>query len=119
MAETLANLESKIYGACQIVDLYHAREHYWAVAKACLKNKEEQKQWAEERRLELNKGDLERVIKAIEAVSTLPGYDRELCEREIGYFGKNRERMRYADFKKPSGGLIMTTINLSHIQTKR
>jgi len=92
--------DEQFYGACQIVDLYHAREHYWAVAKACFKSKEEQKQWAEERRLELNKGDVELVIKAIEALSTLPGYDRELCEREIGYFGKNRERMRYADFKK-------------------
>jgi len=30
----------------------------------------------------------------------LPGYNREICEREIGYFDKNKERMRYADFKK-------------------
>ena len=30
----------------------------------------------------------------------MPGYDKELCEREIGYFEKNKERMRYADFKK-------------------
>jgi len=92
--------DEQFHGACQIVDLYHAREHYWAVAKACFKNKEKQNQWAEERRIELNNGDVEMVIKAIEALSVLPGYDREQCEREIGYFKKNKERMRYADFKK-------------------
>lgn len=43
---------------------------------------------------------MEEVIKAIEALGTLPGYDKEICEREIGYFEKNKERMRYADFKK-------------------
>lgn len=92
--------DEQFHGACQIVDLYHAREHYWYVAKACFKNKEEQNQWAEERRLDLNNGDVENVIKAIEALSVLPGCDREQCEREIGYFEKNKERMRYAEFRK-------------------
>lgn len=92
--------DEQFHGACQIVDLYHAREHYWTVAKACFKNKDEQKKWAEERRLELNGSNVEAVIKAIEALVSLSGYDKELCEREIGYFEKNKERMRYADFKK-------------------
>ena len=92
--------DEQFHGACQIVDLYHAREHYWAVARACFKNKEEQNQWAEDRRLELNDGKVESVIKAVEALASQPGYDKELCEREIGYFEKNKERMRYADFKK-------------------
>jgi hypothetical protein len=92
--------DEHFYGACQIVDLYHAREHYWTAARACFKNKDEQNTWAEERRLELNFGNVEAVIKAIEALESVPGYDKELCEREIGYFDKNKERMRYADFKK-------------------
>ena len=92
--------DEQFHGACQIVDLYHAREHYWTVAKACFKNKDEQNKWAEDRRLELNGSNVEYVIKAIEALVVLPGYDKELCEREIGYFEKNKERMRYADFKK-------------------
>ena len=50
--------------------------------------------------MELNFGNVEAVIKAIEALESVPGYDKELCEREIGYFDKNKERMRYADFKK-------------------
>jgi hypothetical protein len=92
--------DEQFHGACQIVDLYHAREHYWTVAKACFKNKDEQNKWAEERRLELNDSNVEAVIKAIEALVSLSGYDKELCEREIGYFEKNKERMRYAGFKK-------------------
>lgn len=92
--------DEQFHGACQIVDLYHAREHYWTVARACFKNKEQQSQWAADRRLELNGGNVEDVIKAIETLASLPGYDKELCEREIGYFAKNKERMRYADFKK-------------------
>jgi hypothetical protein len=92
--------DEQFHGACQIVDLYHAREHYWTVAKACFKNKDEQNKWAEERRLELNGSNVEAVIKAIEALVSLSEYDKELCEREVGYFEKNKERMRYADFKK-------------------
>lgn len=92
--------DEQFHGADQIVDLYHAREHYWTVARACFKNKEEQCTWAEKRRVELNNGNVEQVIAAISALAPLPGYDKELCEREIGYFEKNKERMRYADFKK-------------------
>ena len=92
--------EEQFHGACQIVDLYHAREHYWTIARACFKSKEEQNQWAENRRIELNDGQVEAVITAIEALESHPGYDKELCEREIGYFEKNKERMRYADFRK-------------------
>ena len=92
--------DEQFHGACQIVDLYHAREHYWTVAKACFKNKDEQNKWAEERRLELNDSNVEAVIEAIKALVSLSGYDKELCEREIGYFEKNKDRMRYADFKK-------------------
>jgi hypothetical protein len=92
--------DEQFHGACQIVDLYHAREHYWAVARRCFKSKDEQNKWAEDRRLELNNGNVEGIIKAIEALRSLPDYDKELCEREIGYFEKNKERMRYADFKR-------------------
>lgn len=93
--------EEQFYGATQIVDLYHAREHYWYVAKACFsQNKDKQHQWAEARRQELDEGKVEDVIDAIKKLFPLRGHDRESCEREIGYFEKNRERMRYADFRK-------------------
>jgi hypothetical protein len=93
--------DEHFYGATQVVDLYHARQHYWNVAKACFgQEKEKLHQWTEERRGELNDGKVDGVIEAIKRLSSLPSYDRETCEREIGYFEKNKERMRYADFRR-------------------
>jgi len=88
-------------GAVEIIDLYHAREHYWKAGRACsCLNKEKLHQWAEDRRKELDAGRPEDVVKAIRGLSCLPEYDKEICEREIGYFEKNKERMRYADFRR-------------------
>ena len=93
--------DEQFYGATQIVDLFHAREHYWNVARACFgKNKDMLYQWTEERRKELDDGRPEEVIDAIHRCSSLPGCDQAMCEREIGYFEKNKDRMRYADFRK-------------------
>lgn len=88
-------------GAQQIVDLYHAREHYWKAANACSAlSKEKLHQWAEDRRIELDAGRPEDVIKAIKRLSSLSGSDKEICEREIGYFDRNKERMRYGDYRR-------------------
>jgi len=93
--------DEQFYGATQIVDLFHAREHYWNVAKACFgQNKDKMCQWTEGRRKDLDDGKPEEVIDAINRCSSLPGYDKAICDREIGYFEKNKRRMRYADFRK-------------------
>ena len=93
-------MDEQFYGATQIVDLYHARAHYWNVAKACFgQNKEKLHQWTEKRRSELDDGRVEDVVDAIKLLMSLPGCDKEACEREINYFEKNTERMRYGDFR--------------------
>ncbi len=93
-------VDEQFYGATQIVDLYHAREHYWNVAKACFgQNKEKLHQWTEKRRSELDDGRVEDIVDAIKLLMSLPECDKEACEREINYFEKNTERMRYGDFK--------------------
>jgi len=93
--------DEQFYGATQIIDLYHAREHYWNVAKACFgQDKGKMHQWAEERRRELDNGRPEDVVDAIIRCSLLPGCDKGLCEKEAGYFERNKERMRYADFRE-------------------
>lgn len=92
--------DEHFYGGTQIVDLYHAREHYWSAGKACFGPQREMlHQWAEGRRQELDAGQVEAVIQAMGQLSSLPGYNPEVCEREIGYFEKNKERMRYAEFR--------------------
>jgi hypothetical protein len=53
----------------------------------------------ESRRRELDDGRVEEIIKAIGYISSLPGYNKQLCEREMGYFEKNKNRMRYAEFR--------------------
>ena len=93
--------DEHFYGAVQIVDLYHAREHYWNVAKTCFgQNKQKLHPWTEERRTELDNGRVEDVIRAIKRLRPPSGYDKEVCAREVGYFEKNKERMRYAEFRR-------------------
>jgi len=93
--------DEHFYGATQIVDLYHAREHYWNVARACFgQDTAKLHAWTDDRHRELDEGKIEDIIAAIARCSSLPGCDREVCERERGYFEKNKKRMRYTDFKK-------------------
>jgi hypothetical protein len=47
----------------------------------------------------LDAGKIEAVIEAIGQLSSLSGYNQEVCEREIGYFEKSKERMHYAEFR--------------------
>jgi len=98
--------DEHFYGAIQIIDLYHAREHYWNVAKAifgCDRGKIGF--WAEKRRKELDRGEVEQIIEAIRQLSPVTEEGEALLEREIGYFDKNKERMRYSDFR--SQGLFV------------
>jgi hypothetical protein len=92
--------EEQFYGATQIVDLFHAREHYWNVARVFFgQDKDRLHRWTEERRTELDDGRPEAVVAAIKRLS-LQGAQQDLCDKEIGYFEKNKERMRYAAFRK-------------------
>jgi len=44
--------------------------------------------------------DVEDVIRAVQRLRPQSGYDKEVCAREVGYFEKNKERMRYAEFRR-------------------
>lgn len=86
--------------AIQIIDIYHAREHYWSVAKKIfLNDKDKIKTWTAERRNELNAGDVEKVISAIKKLLGKNNEQNEEIERQIGYFENNKERMRYKTFR--------------------
>lgn len=88
-------------GAVQIIDLYHAREHYWNAGRALLDhNKKKLHKWANRRRKELDKGQVEKVIEAIGRLSPPTEDGRKVCEKTINYFEKNKERMRYNAFRK-------------------
>lgn len=93
--------DEHFHGAIQIIDLYHAREHYWNISKMIFgADKVQLKSWAADRRKELDQGKVESVIESIEQLSPTTQEDKETLEREIGYFDRNKERMRYRDFRK-------------------
>ena len=93
--------DEEFSGAIQIIDLYHAREHYWNVARVFWgDDKEKMNQWAKKRHDELDSGKVEEVVKAIGRLSPSTDYEKDICEREINYFEKNKERMRYAEFRR-------------------
>lgn len=93
--------DEHLYGATQIIDLYHAREHYWNVARIVFgNNKKKLAHWTKQRRKELNKGKVGQVINAIKRVSPSTEVAKEICDKEISYFEKNKERMRYDVFKR-------------------
>lgn len=52
------------------------------------------------RRLELDEGRVKDVIQAIKRLAPSSEYDQAVCVREMGYFEKNKERMRYAEFRQ-------------------
>lgn len=56
--------------------------------------------WTDKRCKELDQGDMEQVIEAIEHLSPSTDQGNEVLEKEIGYFGKNKSRMRYNEFRR-------------------
>jgi hypothetical protein len=93
--------EEHFYGAIQIVDLYHAREHLAVIAKivygaSAIKSKE----WMDARREELDAGDVEAVIASMRRLRPSHTKVQQEVRTAMDYFHRNAERMRYADFRK-------------------
>ncbi len=93
--------DEQFYGAIQIVDLYHAKEHCWDVGRVFFGNKKNSlNEWAEKRCKELEQGKVEQVIEAIKQLKFRTKEKKDLFEKEMNYFDKNKERMRYDNFRK-------------------
>jgi len=102
-AEWIWNLAAEHFpGAIHIVDLYHARQHLWELARRLYPNDEgNQKGWMKlhQKRL-LDRGKIERLVGALRA---LPADSAEVAEKihtEADYFERNAERMRYPQFRR-------------------
>ena len=71
------------------------------MADACFGQEGQKRQlWAEARRAQLDEGRVEEVIQAINRLAPLSAQDREICERAVGFFERNKDRMRYGEFKR-------------------
>jgi hypothetical protein len=102
-AEWIRNLTDQHFpGAVQIVDLYHAREHLWELARKLSPNDPaSQKDWMKvhQKRL-LDKGKIEKLVLALRSVESTNADVLEKIRIEANYFECNAERMRYPKFRR-------------------
>lgn len=102
-AEWIWNIaELHFPGAIQIVDLYHARQHLWEIARKLYPNEEgQQKAWMKrhQKRL-LDRGKIEKLVGALRAIKSDNAEITEKVRTEADYFERNRERMRYPKFRR-------------------
>jgi hypothetical protein len=89
-------------GAIQIVDLFHARQHLWDLARLLYPNDtQRQKAWIglhQKRRL-----DKGQITKLVASLRQIPTADIELAKKirnEADYFAINAARMSYPKFRK-------------------
>lgn len=88
-------------GAIQIVDLYHARQHLWEVArKLCPNDAEAQKAWIKRHQKWLDGGKIDKLVVALTAIHSDNAEVREKLRLEADYFERNKERMRYPEFRR-------------------
>ncbi len=82
-------------GAVQIVDLFHAKQHLWDVAKAVYgPGTDTAERWAKRRRDELDDGRFGALLRALQR-----HHGRDEARRCIDYIRRNRHRMRYPAFR--------------------
>jgi hypothetical protein len=95
--------EQHFPGALQIVDLYHAREHLWDVARKLYPADEAaQKRWLMPKMDWLDNGKIEKLVAAFRKLAdsnTNPELAKTI-RNEAEYFETNRDRMRYPDFRR-------------------
>ena len=102
-AEWIWNLAGQHFpGAVQIVDVYHARQHLWELARRLHPNDEvSQKAWMKlhQRRL-LDKGKIEKLVSALRSIVSTNPEVVEKIRTEADYFERNAARMRYPKFRR-------------------
>ena len=97
------NADQHFPGAIQIVDLYHAREHLWDLARKLYPAGEvAQKRWLMRKLDWLENGKIESLAMALRKLADDEQHS-ELAKTirvEAEYFDTNRDRMRYPEFRK-------------------
>lgn len=101
-AEWIWNIADQYFpSAIQIVDLYHARQHLWTIARALFPlDAVAQKRWILRHQAKLDGGKISKLTVYLQSLlaSATPAV-AELLRTEASYFEKNADRMRYPDFR--------------------
>lgn len=100
-AEWIKNIAGMhFHEATQIIDLYHARQHVSDLCKVLFISNEQKvvqhriRYWTY-----LDQGKIEKIVNQAHKLLPPTPEAKEKAEQEIAYLEKNKERMRYADFR--------------------
>lgn len=101
-AEWIWNIaEQHFPGAIQIVDLYHAREHLWDLARALYPTEQaKQKRWMMRQQSKLDAGEIEKLVRSLRTLETADPHLADKIRVEADYFERNTARMRYPQFRR-------------------
>jgi hypothetical protein len=101
-AEWIWNIADQHFpGAIQIVDLYHARQHLWELARKLHPNDEvNQKRWMMVQQHRLDQGKIEKLVLALRSIKPANPEVADKIRTEADYFDRNAERMRYPKFRR-------------------
>ena len=100
-AEWIWNLAQQHFpGAIQMVDLFHARQHRWDLARKLYPNQEaQQNAWIEIHQDQLDEGKIEELVQSLRSLdSSNPELAKKILT-EADYFESNTQRMRYPQFR--------------------
>ncbi len=101
-AEWIWNLADQYFpGATQIVDLYHARQHLWDLARKLHPNDESgQNRWMMIHQDLLDNCKIKKLVTSLRSIETTSVELAEKLRTEAEYFRRNARRMRYPKFRR-------------------
>jgi hypothetical protein len=101
-AEWIWNIADEHFpGATQIVDLFHARQHLWELARLLHPGDEvRQNRWILRHQPKLDGGKIQELVKFLRSLDVSSPELAEAIRRQADYFEKNAGRMRYPEFRR-------------------
>ena len=95
------NADQHFPGAIQIVDLFHARQHLWDVARLLHPGDlSRQKRWMLRHQPKLDQGRIETLVKFLRKLDASTPALAQAIRIEADYFERNAPRMRYPEFRR-------------------
>jgi Uncharacterised protein family (UPF0236) len=101
-AEWIWNLADQYFpGATQVVDLFHARQHLWDLARKLHPNDESaQNRWMMIHQDLLDNCKIKKLVTSLRSIETPSAELAEKLRTESEYFRRNARRMRYPKFRR-------------------
>jgi hypothetical protein len=102
-AEWIWNLAQQHFpGAVQIVDLYHARQHLWELARLLFPNDgKRQNAWiGRHQKRWLDQGKIDKLVASLRSIRVSDADRAKKIRNEAAYFARNAPRMNYPQFRQ-------------------